>query len=315
MKPKLVRWVLAHEPIELFILAAKKFVRLLDERAPGRLNVEILTLSEYSEKYQNNRHIAKNQLIDHLMLGDIELSQLYTYRLSAWNKDLDALDLPFLFDNHDTAARVFEGDIGADLMQGYEKNNPKIKGLAYTYSGGFKNIIFRNEVSSLDDFRGAKIRVSDSPVLEATFSAIGSIPARFEIEALRENLHNGAVDAGEITWSRYYGGKFHEVTKTIYDTEHSLLITNIVANSAFFNDLDLDLQTIVKQAAVEAGRYEREISILDAPVTEKRAIQDGIKVIKLTPGQRQRFKESTQTVYDQFKDVFSPGLVLRLKSA
>lgn len=315
METKLVRWVLAHEPIELFILAAKRFVRLLDERAPGRLNIEIMTLSEYAEKYNNNQPVLQTELIQHLMLGNLEMSQTYTYRLSAWNRDLDALDLPFLFDNHDTAARVFEGDIGAELMQGYEKTNPKIKGLAYTYSGGFKNLMFTHEVDSIDDFRGAKIRVSDSPIAEATFAAMGAIPVRFELEELKEHMAKGTVDAGESTWSRYYGSQFNEVTNTIYDTEHNLLLTNIVANSAFFNDLDLDLQAIVKQAAVEAGRYEREISILDAPVTEKRAIQDGFKVIKLTPEQRQRFKESIQTVYDQFKDVFSPGLVQRLQSA
>jgi TRAP-type C4-dicarboxylate transport system substrate-binding protein len=313
MKPVLVRWVLAHEPIELFILAAERFIDLVNKRAPGQLNIEVMTLTEYAEKYNDGKKVLKTELVDYLMQGKLEMSQTYTYRLSKWNKDLDALDLPFLFDSHDAAYRVFEGQIGRDLIKGYEANNPKIKGLAYTYSGGFKNIIFNKEINSLEDFRGAKIRVSDSPVTEATFTALGAVPARFEIEDLREHLGAGTVDAGECTWSRYYGSKFNDVTNTIFDTEHNLLLTNIIANSDFFNSLDADLQEIVSQAALEAGRYERDISINDAPATEKRARKDGFKVIKLSPEERAQFIEATKQVYQQFENHFSPGLVEQLR--
>jgi TRAP-type C4-dicarboxylate transport system substrate-binding protein len=315
MKPIHARWVLAHEPIELFILAAKRFVKLVNERAPGRLDVEVLTLSEYANKYNNGREVLQTEVTSYMMQGKLEMSQTYTYRLSEWNKDLDALDLPFLFDNHDKAARVFEGPIGAELMRGYEVVNPKLKGLAYTYSGGFKNLMFTKEVSSLDDLRGAKIRVSDSPVAEATFEAMGAIPVRFELEELRDHMSRGTVDAGESTWSRYYGSRFNEVTNTIYDTEHNLLLTNIVANADFFNSLGSDLQEIVKQAAIEAGRYEREISIDDAPATAQQARQDGFKVIRLTSEEREQFAEATKSVYQKFENFFTPGLVDSLRKA
>lgn len=313
MKPVLARWVLAHEPIELFVLAAKRFVKIVNERAPGRLNVEVMTLSEYAEKYNDGKEVLQTEVTDYMMQGRLEMSQTYTYRLSQWNKDLDALDLPFLFDSNEKAARVFEGPLGAELMRGYEANNPKLKGLAYTYSGGFKNLMFTKEVSTLDDFQGAKIRVSDSPIAEATFAAMGAIPVRFELEELREHMANGTVDAGESTWSRYYGSKFDDVTHTIYDTEHNLLLTNIVANADFFNSLDSDLQEIVKQAAIEAGRYEREISIDDAPATEQQARKDGFKVIKLSAKEREQFVKATEQVYQQFENYFTPGLVDQLR--
>jgi TRAP-type C4-dicarboxylate transport system substrate-binding protein len=309
MKPTLVRWVLAHEPVELFILAAERFVKLVNERAPGRLNVEVMNLSEYSDRYNNGKKVLKSELTEYLMQGRLEMAQTYTYRLSRWNKDLDALNLPFLFSSHDQAAKVFEGPIGKDLMQGYENNNPKIKGLAYTYSGGFKNMIFRKQAGVLADFQGAKVRVSDCPVCEATFVAMGAIPARFELEELKDHLESGTIDAGECTWSRFYGSQFNDVTNTIYDTEHSLLLTNIVTNADFFNSLDQDLQEIVRQAAVEAGRYEREISIDDAPATEQQARNDGFKVVKLSLEDKAKFVEATKQVYQQFENWFTPGLV------
>jgi TRAP-type C4-dicarboxylate transport system substrate-binding protein len=315
MKPTLVRWVLAHEPIELFILAAERFVKLVEERAPGRLNVGVLTLSEYAEKYNDGKKVSKTELIDFMTQGRFEMCQAYTYRLSKFNKDLDALDLPFLFDSHEKAARVFEGPLGQQLIDGYEATNPKLKGLAYTYSGGFKNILFTNEVNSLEDFRGAKIRVSDSPVSEATWKAMGVTPARVEIEDLREHMGAGTVDGGECTWSRFYGSNCNDVTHTIYDTQHNLLLTNIIANADFFKSLDPELQEIVRQAAVEAGRYEREISIDDAPATERQARKDGFKVIKLSAAERQQFIEATKQIYQQFENWFTPGLVQQLRQA
>lgn len=314
MKPTLVRWVLAHEPIELFILAAQRFVKLVNERAPGQLNVEVMTLSEYAQKYNDGKEVLQTELTDYLMQGKLEMSQTYTYRLSKWNKDLDVLDMPFLFDSHDHAAKIFEGSIGRQLMQGYENNNPKLKGLAYTYSGGWKNLAFNKEVNGLSDLKGAKVRVSDSAVAEAAYVAIGAVPHRFELEELRDHLEAGTVDAGEITWSRFYGSKFDEVTNTVYDTDHNLLLTNIVANADFFNSLDAELQQIVLQAAIEAGRYEREISIDDAPATEQQARNDGFKVIKLSAEDREQFVEATKSVYQQFENTFTPGLIDSIRS-
>ena len=73
---KTIRWVLAHEPIELFLRAAKKFLASMEAIAPGALNIEILTLSEYSEKYNNGETVTKHDLLDLMAEGKIEVSQM-----------------------------------------------------------------------------------------------------------------------------------------------------------------------------------------------------------------------------------------------
>ena len=42
MKPISIKWVLAHEPIEIFIRAAEHFAKVIEEKAPGQVNIEIL---------------------------------------------------------------------------------------------------------------------------------------------------------------------------------------------------------------------------------------------------------------------------------
>ena len=66
--------------------------------APGELEYEIMTLSEYSERYQGGKTVTKHDLLDLMEAGEIEMSQMYTSTLGRkHNRDLWALDLPFLF--------------------------------------------------------------------------------------------------------------------------------------------------------------------------------------------------------------------------
>ena len=309
MEPKLVRWVLAHDPIEIFIRAAEKFADIIEEKAPGRLNIDILTLSEYGDKYHNGKTVTKGQLLDLMAEDQIEMSQMYTYVLSKYNRDLDVLDLPFLFRDHDHAAKVFEGPIGSELLAGYGRENSKITGMAFTYSGGYKNMTFNKKVTALADFEGAKIRTSNSPVAQETFRSLGAVPTTFEIEELAARLGTDEIDAGECTWPRFYSNGVYKNTKTVVNTDHSLLLTNIIINTDFFNGLDDDLKQIVKEAAVEAARFERQISVDDVIPTSARAREDGVHVVDLSPEEREQFIEATKSVYTKFDNYFSSGLV------
>ena len=309
MQPITVKWVLAHEPIELFIRAAERFKEVIEERAPGRLNIDILTLSQYSEKYCNGESVTKGQLLGRLGSGEIQMSQMYTYVLSKYNRDLDVLDMPFLFRDHDHAQRVFEGPIGEKMLDGYGTDSSKIKGLGFTYSGGYKNMAFNKNVTALTDFVGAKVRTSNSPVAQATVRSLGAEPTTFEIEELAARLGTDEIDAGECTWPRFYGNDVYKSAKTVVNTDHSLLVTNIIINTAFFDQLDIELQSIVKDAAIVAARFEREISIDDVVPTSARARKEGYKIVDLSESERSKFVSTTSIVYDQFADYFSPGLI------
>lgn len=315
MNPIHIKWVLAHEPIELFIRAAERFKEIVAERAPGQFNVEVLTLSEYSDKYNNGEQITKKNLLDLMADGRIEMSQMYTYVLSKFNKDLDAFDLPFLFRDHEHAARVFEGPIGEQILQGYSNNASKISGMAFTYSGGYKNLPFNKDVTSLADFSGAKIRTSNSPVSQATFRSIGAVPTTFEIEELATRLGTDEIDAGECTWPRFYGNGVYENAKSVVNTDHSLLLTNIIVNTDFYANLSKDLQNIVKDAAVEAARFERQISVDDVQPTSSRARSEGINIVDLSEQDKAELVKMTQVVYEQFADYFTPGLVESIKQS
>jgi TRAP-type C4-dicarboxylate transport system substrate-binding protein len=313
MSKKHVKWVLAHEPIELFIRAAKVFAAEVNARAPEQLEIEVMTMSEYSQKYNGGVLVTKHELVDLLDSGKIEMSQTYTITLGKINKDFFALDLPFLFKDHDHASRVFEGDVGASLLDSLQETK-KIKGLAFTYSGGFRIIPGNEPVARIEDLRGIKVRTSHSPVAIETFRTLGADVVPMELEELSENLGSANVAVGESTYPRVYALGHDKVSKVINHTEHSLFLTSILIGTDFWNTLSADLQAVVAESAKVAARYERVISIDDVAKTQARAEADGIEVIKMSKEEQARFAAETKVVYDKFENYFTAGLVKSIQS-
>ena len=313
MSKKHVKWVLAHEPIELFIRAAKVFAAEVNARAPEQLEIEVMTMSEYSQKYNGGVLVTKHELVDLLDSGKIEMSQTYTITLGKINKDFFALDLPFLFKDHDHASRVFEGDVGASLLDSLQETK-KIKGLAFTYSGGFRIIPGNEPVARIEDLRGIKVRTSHSPVAIETFRTLGADVVPMELEELSENLGSANVTVGESTYPRVYALGHDKVSKVINHTEHSLFLTSILIGTDFWNTLSAELQAVVAESAKVAARYERVISIDDVAKTQARAEADGIEVIKMSKEEQARFAAETKVDYDKFENFFTPGLVKGIQS-
>lgn len=312
MSKKHVKWVLAHEPIELFIRAAKVFAAEVNAKAPDQLDIEVLTMSEYAEKYNNGVVVGKHDLVDLLDQGKIEMSQTYTITLGKINKDFFALDLPFLFKDHDHAGRIFEGEIGASLLDSLQESK-KVKGLAFTYSGGFRIIPGNETVAKIEDLRGVKVRTSHSPVAIETFKTLGADVVPMELEELSEGLAQADVAVGESTYPRVYALGHDKVSKVINHTEHSLFLTSILIGTDFWNTLSPELQAIVSDAAKAAARHERALSIEDVALVQARAEADGIEVVKMSAEEQARFAEATKVVYSKFENYFSAGLVDSIK--
>lgn len=150
MKTTTIRWVIAHEPLSLFLRAAKDFQDFVNSaQTAEKIEVEVMTLSEYSQKYNDGVIVTKHDLLDLMEAGKIEMSQMYTTWLAEkYEQDMLALEMPFIFTDHDHATRVLEGEVGETLLEKItEKSN--VRGMAFTYSGGFRNVIANKKVSTL----------------------------------------------------------------------------------------------------------------------------------------------------------------------
>jgi TRAP-type C4-dicarboxylate transport system substrate-binding protein len=312
-----IRWVIAHEPLNLFVRAAKDFQDHLNQHLPadGQIEVEIMTLTEYSQRYNDGVVVTKHDLLDLMETGKIEMSQMYTTWLAEkYEQDFLAFDLPFLFKDHEHATRVLEGEIGETLLTKLtDKSN--VRGLSFTYSGGFRQMISNKEVSTLADLVGTKQRSNRNPVAQATYKALGLDGVVCELEEIRENMLAGQFEGAETNYPRIYPLGQNDVTKTVLDTEHSLFLTTMIIGDRFWDSLSPEIQKVIKVAALEAGREERLETIRDGEIAKQKLAEEGATIKPLSAEEKAWAIEKTAVVYDQFRDTFTAGLVDAIKKS
>lgn len=312
---KHVKWVIAHEPIGLFLKVAEQFAQEVNEKTNGMFNIEVLSLSDYATKYNNGQSVSKADLMNLIDTGAIEMSHIYTTWLADYNKDLHALDLPFLFRDHAHADTVLEGAIGTSLLADVSKTS-NIKAMSFTYSGGFRVVPSNFKGDTVASWAGKKVRTSRSPVAVDTFKLLGATPFEgIALEAMNEAADAGVIEAGESTYVRVFPLEQNKSFKYVNDTAHSLFLTSIIVNQDFFGQFTAEVQEILATAAFNAARTERRSSVADIPNILAQCETEGIEVVSMSESEVDSFKAITAQVYDMYNDYFTAGLVSSIKNS
>lgn len=314
MKTIKIRWVIAHEPLSLFVRAAESFAKAINAKTKNeKVDIEIMTLSQYSERYNNGVAVTKHDLLNLMKEGKIEMSQMYTTWLAEkYSSDMHVLDMPFLFRSHEHAADVLEGPIGQHLLESLSEKS-HIKGLAFTYSGGFRMIPANKAIRTLEDFKGTPIRSNKNQFAMETFRAVGAIPIARELEEINEGVADGTFIGGESAWPRVYPLEQNKFSTAMNDTKHSLFLTSMIVQNNFWDSLSSELQTLMRTSAIEAAREERAESIRDGENAKIQAKSEGIELVELSAEEMRKFEEATRPVYEKFESFFSSGLITKIK--
>jgi len=317
-----IRWVIAHEPIKLFYRSAKEFELALNKileksKIDEKVEVEVMTPIEYSEKYNNGILITKHDLLDLMDQGRIEMSQMYTtWMAESYAPELLAFEMPFIFRDHDHATRVLEGTVGETLLgKIQERSNNKLRALSYTYSGGFRCAIVDEKISTLSDLVGKTVRSNRNPIAQATWESLGAEPYVCEIEDAVEKFKENKIDAADTVFSRVYPLGMNKYTQSVIDSKHSLFLTTMLVSEKFWDSLSSTVRAIIKSAAIEAGRSERLETIEDGEQAKRQLACEGTSVIDLSSEDEKMFREKTSVVYKKFADFFEPGLIDQIKQA
>lgn len=314
MEQKHVKWVIAHEPIGLFLKVADSFAKEVNEQTGGKFNIEVLSLSDYATKYNGGKKVTKNDLMELVNTGAIEMSHIYTTWLADYNKDLHALDLPFLFRDHDHADAVLEGSIGTELLAGVSKQS-NIKAMSFTYSGGYRVVPANFRADTVAAWQGKTVRTSRSPVAVETFKLLGAEPKEhIALEEMNAAADAGLIEAGESTFVRVFPLQQNESFKVVNDTAHSLFLTSIIVNQDFFKQFDAETQEIMATAAFNAARKERRESVADIPNILAECEAKGVEVVSMSAEEQEKFKLVTASVYEKFEYYFSKGLVQSIQA-
>ena len=310
-----IKWLIAHEPVHLFLRTAEAFAEEVRQSTNGAIDIEILTATEYAEKHNNGTR--ENPMV-YMDQGKIEMSQLHISQLWKWNVPaFMALELPFLFKDHDHATRVLEGEIGQAMLSELKEKSPA-RGLAFTYSGGFRIVASDEEIKSLADFKNLSFYTGTNPIGIDTIEAIGGQPDPHAIEDYWAAVHaeGDQHDAVDTTVPRLLATVNKTNKRFVTDTKHSLFLTSIIVSEAWWSSLSEDLQAKLSQAAINAARLERKWSVEDSEQLAKAdPAETGVTYKELSAEEMAKFEALTAPLYAKYDSVFLPGLVDNIRKA
>jgi C4-dicarboxylate-binding protein DctP len=279
--------------------AAERFKQLAEKATNGRVKVEL---------YPNSQLYKDKEELEALQLGAVQMLAPSLAKFGPLGaKEFEVFDLPYIFPSKTALYAVTEGPIGKSLMA---KLEPKgITGLAF-WDNGFKVMSANKALHTPADFKGLKMRIQASKVLDAQMRALGANPQVLAFSEVYQALQTGVVDGTENPPSNVYTQKMHEVQKHITMSNHGYLGYAVIVNKKFWDGLPADIRTSLEQAMREATTYEKAIAQRDNDLAMDAIKKTGKTAIyNLTPAEQAAWRKALLPVHKEMEGRIGKDLI------
>jgi len=270
---------------------ALKFKELAESRTNGKVKIEV---------YPNSQLYKDKEELEALQLGSVQMLAPSLAKFGPLGvKEFEVFDLPFIFKDQAAFRAITDGPVGADL---FKKLEPKgIQGLAY-WDNGFHIMSDNKPLHAVADFKGQKMRIQSSKVLDAQMRALGAIPQVMAFSELYSALQSGVVDGTEGVPSNFYTQKIYEVQKHITVSNHGHLAYAVIVNKKFWDGLPVDIRTALTGAIKDATTYANAIaSTENADAMDKIKASGKTTVYTLTAAETNEWKRALMPVHKEME--------------
>ena len=113
------------------------------------------------------------------------------------------------------------------------------------------------------DFKGLKMRIQSSKVLDIQMRALGAVPQSLAFSEAYMALQTGVVDGTENPPSNMYTQNMYQVQKHLTISNHGYLGYAVIVNKKFWDGLPGDIRSKLEGAMKEATTYEKAIAQRD----------------------------------------------------
>ncbi len=278
---------------------AEKFKQLAEERTKGKVKVEV---------YANSTLYKDNEEVDALQLGAVQMLAPSLAKFGPLGvREFEVFDLPYLFDNFDELHKVTRGPVGASLMKKLDSKG--IVGLAY-WDNGFMEMSANKALRKPEDFRGLKMRIQSSKVLDAQMRALGASPQVMAFSEVYQALQTGVVDGTENPPSNFYTQKMNEVQKFLTISDHHYLGYAVIANKKFWDGLPPDIRKTLEGAMADATKYADDIAKKENDDALEAVRKAGkTEIITLTPAEKLAWKRALIKVHKESESRVGKDLI------
>ncbi len=279
--------------------AAEHFAKVASEKTKGRVKVEV---------YPNSTLYKDKEEVEALQLGSVQMLAPSLAKFAPLGvKEFEVFDLPYIFDDYEQLHAVTEGPVGKSLLD--KLGDKGILGLAY-WDNGFKVMSANKPLREVKDFRGQKMRIQSSKVLEAQMKALGASPQVMAFSEVYQALQTGVVDGTENPRSNLYTQKMYEVQKYVTHSNHGYLGYAVIVNKPFWEGLPADIRKALEEAMAESTQYANDIAKQENDDSLAKVKASGkSEIIELTPEQKLAWKKRLVQVHKEMEGRIGKDLI------
>lgn len=222
-------------------------------------------------------------------------------------KEFTLIDMPFSFTKAEQVDALVDGPFGQTLMA--KLADKGLVGLAF-WETGFRNFTnSRKPIVNVEDLKGLKLRVIPNPMFMESFAALGTNPVPMAFPELYGALESKAMDAQENPFSVVLTSKFYEVQKYLSVTNHVYTANPVVISKKSWDKLSPEHQKMLRDAAIEAGAYQRKLSREASAVARKELVATGMLINDVPAETLAKMRELTKPVAQKFEATYDPAIV------
>lgn len=267
---------------------AEKFAEIVAARSGGKLKVNVFPGGTLGGDAAN---------VSALQGGTIEFVVLNSGILAAQVKDFVVYDFPFMFANAREADAVVDGPLGQKLHAKLQDKG--IVGLAY-WELGFRQLTNgRRAVNKVEDIAGLKLRVIPNPINIDWVKALDANPTPLAFPELYAALEQKAVDGQENPVSVIQANKFNEVQKFITLTNHQYNPQSVIFSKKVWDGLNAAERKVLQDAAVEAGKFQRQLTRDQASGSLDELRKSGMQVSEFSPAETAKLRDRMKPVIEK----------------
>jgi TRAP-type C4-dicarboxylate transport system substrate-binding protein len=225
----------------------------------------------------------ENDMLRKMKIGQIQAAALTSGSLSAIFKEINVLQIPFLFQNYDEVDLVLK-KMDVLLKKGFEDNGYILLGFSEV---GFVYLMSSTiPISSVADIKKAKVWIQeDSHVAKAVFDAAKVTAIPLSIPDVLVGLQTGLVDVVYIPPTGAISLQWFTKVKYLTNVPLAYIAGAIVINKDVFNRLPAAQQAILLESSQRHLSQLKAIARNENQEAIKVMVKHGVKIV--TPSKDQ----------------------------
>lgn len=264
--------------------AALAFKDYVEKNTNGKIKVQIYPAGQFGKDQET---------MEALRLGTLEMAVAHDGAIATIYKPINVLGIPFMFESHQHAWKVYDSKWGEDFAEDMRKKTG-VRMLALADNGirHFTNSV--RPIKSPDDMKGLKIRIQPAPVFKTLVESLGASASAIPWAELPTALQGKVVDGQENSVTNILAASLYQYQKYVTLDGHIYSVHAYLINDRFFSGLTPEQQRVVLEATKIARDIHRKMTSDQDLAAKSILTEKGMEVAELSPTEVEAFRKLAQ---------------------